>query len=343
VSLPAAPPKPSYAVRLLLPFIRLLARDPRVPREVLDPIANIDPDERFPIGQVHELLEGALVLTGDPDLGLKAAREIMRGEYGAVEYAARSAATWGESVQVVARYMRLLNDALRFDVRVAGDEALIQIDSTVAMPRAAADFCSAAFHVSDSYLWPVEFVPSFQVWFTHEAPASLLEYEHTFQPGRVHFGKPWSGFVVPAEYLSLPVPSADSQLHALVRKHADAMLADLPRAESLTERVRDLLAKELGGGTPTARHIARKVSMSERSLARYLHEEGTTFSALLEDLRRRLALRYVRNSELSFSEITFLLGFSQAAAFYRAFRRWTGQTPREFRMAPRGSWDRDDP
>ena len=82
--------------------------------------------------------------------------------------------------------------------------------------------------------------------------------------------------------------------------------------------------------------------MSERSLARYLHEEGTTFSALLEDLRRRMALRYVRNSELSFSEITFLLGFSQAAAFYRAFRRWTGQTPREFRLAPRGSWDRDD-
>lgn len=75
--------------------------------------------------------------------------------------------------------------------------------------------------------------------------------------------------------------------------------------------------------------------MSERSLARYLQEEGTTFSALLEDLRRRMALRYVRHSELSFSEITFLLGFSQAAAFYRAFRRWTGQTPREYRLSPK--------
>jgi AraC-like DNA-binding protein len=82
--------------------------------------------------------------------------------------------------------------------------------------------------------------------------------------------------------------------------------------------------------------------MSERSLARYLHEEGTTFSALLEDLRRRMALRYVRHSELSFSEITFLLGFSQAAAFYRAFRRWTDQTPREYRQSPKGPLDLDE-
>ena len=342
VSSPPAPQKPSYAVRLLLPFIRLLSRDPRVPREVLDPILAIDPDERFPIPQVHELLEGARVMTGDVDVGLKAAREIVRGEYGAVEYAARSAATWGESVQVVARYLGLLNDALRFDMKVEGDRALIQLDSTVAMPRAAADFCSAAFHVSDMYFWPPEFAPKYEVWFTHERPESIVEYERTFEGGQTQFGMAWSGFVVPAEYLSMPVPSADPQLHALIRKHADAMLADLPRAQSLTERVRDLLAKELCGGTPTARHIARKVSMSERSLARYLHEEGTTFSALLEDLRRRMALRYVRNSELSFSEITFLLGFSQAAAFYRAFRRWTGQTPREFRLAPPGSWDRDD-
>jgi AraC-like DNA-binding protein len=336
------PQKPSYAVRLLLPFIRLLAQNPAVPREVLEPLMSVDPDERFPIAQVHELLEGALVLTGDLDLGLKAAREIVRGEYGAMEYAARSAATWGASVEVVARYMRLVNDALRFEVRVEGDRALIQLDSAVAMPRAAADFCSAAFHVSDSYLWPSDFVPSFEAWFTHAQPASIVEYERTFHPGQVRFGMPWMGFSVPAEYLSMPVPSADSQLHALVRKHADAMLADLPRAQSLTERVRDLLAKELGGGTPTARHIARKVSMSERSLARYLHEEGTTFSELLEDLRRRMALRYVRNSELSFSEITFLLGFSQAAAFYRAFRRWTGQTPREYRLSPAGPRDRID-
>jgi AraC-like DNA-binding protein len=257
------------------------------------------------------------------------------GDYGAVEYAARSAQTWGQAADVVARYLRLLNGALQFSLREEGEHALINLSSSVALPRAAADFQSGAFHISGTYLWPPDFSPTFQVWFTHAQPANTDEYERTFTGGSLCFGKPWSGFVVPREYLSLQVPSADAQLHSLIRKHADSMLAELPRAQSLTERVRDLLANELSGGSPTAKQIARKVAMSERSLARHLQEEGTTFSALLEDLRRRMALRYVRHSELSFSEITFLLGFSQAAAFYRAFRRWTGQTPLEYRVSPR--------
>jgi AraC-like DNA-binding protein len=111
------------------------------------------------------------------------------------------------------------------------------------------------------------------------------------------------------------------------------MLAELPRAHSLTERVRELLAAQLPHG-PSLGQIARQVSMSERTLARHLEDEGTTYKALLEDLRRRLALRYVRRSELPFAEIAGLLGFSQAAAFHRAFRRWTGKTPLEYRRGP---------
>jgi AraC-like DNA-binding protein len=329
------PDKPSYSLRLLLPFARLLRRDHRVPPEVLAPLDAMDPDDRLPITVVHELLDGALALTQDLDLGLKAAREIRLGDYGAVEYAARSAQTWGEASEVVGRYMRLLNGALQYEVREEGEHALIHLSSSVTLPRAAADFQSAAFHISGMNLWPEGFDPTFQVWFTHPEPANIDEYARTFAGGSMHFAKPWSGFVVPREYMSISVPSADPQLHTLIRKHADSMLAELPRAQSLTERVRDLLANELSGGSPTAKQIARKVAMSERSLARHLQDEGTTFSALLEDLRRRMALRYVRHSELSFSEITFLLGFSQAAAFYRAFRRWTGQTPLEYRTGPK--------
>ncbi|HET8934894.1 MAG TPA: AraC family transcriptional regulator [Polyangiales bacterium] len=310
-----------------------------MPEEAVAPLDAMDPDDRLPITAVHELLEGAISLTQDVDLGLKAAREIRLGDYGAVEYAARSAQTWGEAADVVARYLRLLNGALRFSVLEEGEQALIHLSSSVALPRAAADFQSGAFHISGTYLWPPDFSPTFEVWFTHPQPANTDEYERTFAGGTMHFAKPWSGFIVPRDYLSLPVPSADPQLHSLIRKHADSMLAELPRAQSLTERVRDLLANELSGGSPTAKQIARKVAMSERSLARHLQEEGTTFSALLEDLRRRMALRYVRHSELSFSEITFLLGFSQAAAFYRAFRRWTGQTPLEYRISPKTPLD----
>jgi hypothetical protein len=193
------PEKPSYSLRLLLPFARLLRRDPRVPEEAIAPLDTMDPDERLPILVVHELLEGALVLTQDPDLGLKAAREIRLGDYGAVEYAARSAQTWGEAMDVVGRYMRLLNGALEFGVREEGEHALIHLSSNVALPRAAADFQSGAFHISGTNLWPPAFEPTFQVWFTHPKPANIDEYARTFAGGSMHFDKPWSGFVVPRE------------------------------------------------------------------------------------------------------------------------------------------------
>jgi AraC-like DNA-binding protein len=331
VALPKTAHVPSFSARLVLPFVRLLRRDPRIDQASLADLAAIDPDERLPIAAVQELLAGAEYLTGDTDLGLKAAREIVHGEYGALEYASRSAATWSDAMHIIGRYMRLVNDALRFMFQVEGERVLVQLDSTVPLARAATDFQSAAFHISGSYSWPADFTPEFEVWFTHARPASVVEYERTFGGNQIQFDAPWNGFVFPRAYLALVPRSADPNLHTLITRHAEAMLAELPKADSLTERVRDLLARELSGGNPTLRHIARAVSMSERTLTRHLEGEGTSFRDLLDDLRHRLALRYVRRSELSLSEIAFLLGFSQAAAFHRAFRRWTGQTPIEYR------------
>ena len=315
----------------MLPFARLLARDPRVPNELLAPLNAIDPEERFPIDVVHELLAGAIHITGDPDLGLKAAREIVPGEYGVMEYAARSAATWREACESVGRYMHLLNDALRFSLHVDGAKVFIELDSRVCFPRASADFQSASLHLGGSYLWYDGFSPEYEVWFTHPKPADTREYERTFEGGTLYFGAPSNGFVCSSKYLDLRLQSADPHLHALIRKQAEMMLAELPSTHNITERVRDLLVQSMAGGTPSLTHVARRVSMSERTLTRHLEAEGTSFKALLDDLRQRMAMRYVRQAELCLSEIAFLLGFSQVSAFHRAFRRWTGQTPNEFR------------
>jgi AraC-like DNA-binding protein len=220
-------------------------------------------------------------------------------------------------------------------VHEEGDRVIVQLDTIVALTRAAADFASAACHLVGLRHYPKDLTqPDFEVWFRHERPADISEYQRTFAGGLLNFGAPMNGFTFKREYLGLPMPDADPQLHTLISKHAEAMLAELPSALSLTERVRDLLAKELASGSPTLANISHKLAMSERTLTRHLEEEGTSFKALLEDLRHRLAVRYVRQSDLPMSEIAFLLGFSQSAAFYRAFRRWTGQTPLEYRQTP---------
>jgi AraC-like DNA-binding protein len=333
---PEAASQPCYSMRLVRPFITVLQALPGFPREILAPLDAMDPDERIPIATVHELLEGGLAMTGDPDLGLRAALAVTEGDHGALEYAARSSATVGDAVEVIGRFMRLVNDALDFRLELVGDQAQIHLYSRIVLPRAAADYQSAAFQIAQRRYNPIDFEPEFEVLFSHPAPAGLALYEQAFAPGKLRFSAPFNGFVFDRSYLQMPMPTADHKLHALMQKHAELLLAELPKAESVTEKVRALVAEQLSGGNPSVEHLAEVLHMSPRTLGRKLEHEGTTFKELLDDLRRRMALRYVGGHDLGLSEIAFLLGFSQTAAFHRAFKRWTGQTPIDYRRSRRG-------
>jgi AraC-like DNA-binding protein len=326
--------QPCYSARQVVPFVRLLRRYPSIPANMLERLAVLDPDARLPIATVHDLLRGAVAITGDPDLGLKAAREISSGDYGALEYAVRSSPTWGAACEVVGRYMRLVNDVLHFSLRTEGERTSIRMDTDVPLPRTAADFQVAAFHVSASFFRSADSAPQLQVWFTHAAPHDVTEYERTFGAGVVRFEAPFNGFHFPRQYLDSPVEGADPKLHEVIRKHVDNLVEQLPTARSLSVQVRDLIAKQLKGGTPSALDVARALAIGPRTLARKLEQEHTTFKQLLDDVRGQLATRYVGDSDLAFSEIAFLLGFSQSASFHRAFKRWTGKTPLEYRRVP---------
>jgi AraC-like DNA-binding protein len=126
-------------------------------------------------------------------------------------------------------------------------------------------------------------------------------------------------------------------LHDVILGHAEKMLTELPPARQLTERVRNAIVAELAGGNPSVTHIAPRLHMSPRTLERKLEREGTTFSVLLDDLRKRLALRYVGGNDLELAEIAFLLGFARTTGFHRAFKRWTGETPLHYRRTRRAT------
>lgn len=129
-------------------------------------------------------------------------------------------------------------------------------------------------------------------------------------------------------------PSTWQQLLKLCERE----LEQLTRTRSLRERITQLLGPLLSGGRePDLEEVAARLKLPTWTLRRKLAEEGTQFRAILNDTRRDLAMTYIRDTELAFGEIAYLLGFASAEAFQRAFKRWSGQTPGEFRRSHRQS------
>ncbi|MWK54353.1 helix-turn-helix domain-containing protein [Pseudomonas otitidis] len=126
-------------------------------------------------------------------------------------------------------------------------------------------------------------------------------------------------------------PSTWRQLLELCERELEHMT----RTRSLRERIAQLLGPLLHGREPDLEEVAARLQLPTWTLRRKLAEEGTQFRSILNDTRRDLAMAYIRDTELAFGEIAYLLGFASAEAFQRAFKRWSGSTPGEFRRAQR--------
>jgi AraC-like DNA-binding protein len=292
--------------------------------------------ERVPIDVAHQALLFAVEQTGDADLGLKAARRLILGDVGAIDYVVSSATTVRSAIEQTSRYARLINDVLDVKLELEGSVAVLRLENRVALPRAAADFQVGGFFRNHVVDWLGSHVAELTVWFTHDCPAELREYERTFEPAKLRFSAPVLGFAFDRVVLDQPLPSADPNLHAMLLPYANQMLSALPTAASVSANVRSQIGLQLADGGPDVARVAARLGMSLRTLARRLETEGTTFRELVDDVRRQLALDHVGRRSATFSEISEQLGFSHVAAFHRAFRRWTGQTPLEYRRRARG-------
>ncbi|MFI5315975.1 MAG: AraC family transcriptional regulator ligand-binding domain-containing protein [Myxococcota bacterium] len=314
-----------------MPFLRILAREALPPEDVARLVPR-DLEARIGVSAALALLDGAVALTGDPDLGLRAALEAETGEYDLLEYLACSATSIAESVPLLARYARLLNDGLDITLEQVEGHAILRFASRIPLNRVAADFQLASFYRG--------FAPEFsgspaEVWLMHEAPADRTLSERAFAGASLRFSAPCDAIVFDTALLDRQASKADRKLHELLHRLAEERVSALPAAEPLTQRVRERLAAEFAGGDPSAEHVAAALHMSRRTRVRRLAQEGTRFKAVLDDLRSGLARRYLALDRIGVSEVAALLGFSDAPAFTRAFRRWSGQSPSEYRRSHR--------
>jgi AraC-like DNA-binding protein len=169
-------------------------------------------------------------------------------------------------------------------------------------------------------------IPFASSQFCYSSPAHVEEYRVMF-PGNHHFNQQHSGFYLHARYLQLPIVRRESELVDFLRKCPAFILRRLSQDESFRAKVRSLLSLNDYTDMPNFEQVSESLNLTPRTLRRKLKEEGTSFSTIKSSLRREYAIKLLTIEGLRIANVSERLGFSETAAFCRAFKRWTGNTP----------------
>ena len=327
--------EPELSARLVRPFLRLLReRGIDVDTPIIRGVNLDDPDARLPHRIAIAMLQQVAIGTGDEAIGLKAADRVHPGDFDVLEFAAMSSATMGECVLIANRYLRLVHDAAEFSLDIAGEEAFWRygFPPGLALPPPATEYFMAVLALLGRRYSGSDFLRGGSARFTHPAPTDTSEHRRLFGPD-VRFGQRHNALVMPLSALSLPMVKSDPALRTLLERVASEMIERLPKADALVSQIRPLLAAELGRGNPGIVTLASHLHMTPRTLRRRLREVGTTHRDILEGLRKELAIRYLGERSIGTTEVAFLLGYSNASAFHKAFKRWTGVSASEYRRS----------
>jgi AraC-like DNA-binding protein len=321
------------SVRVIWPFLRYLSTHPRGARLLDASTAGaslVDPDGRIPLEDAARMLDEAIRVTGDPAIGLHAAACVEPADRDVLELAARSAETLRGALECTIRYYRLMTDEAVFSLELEAEQAALCRRSRDGSPSypIATDFSLVSLvgflrrgATIDESRCGLEF--------EYPRPSYAEEYHRHFR-GTLRFLAGRNAFVFPRAFLDSPMQAASPVLAKAFALRADQLLARLSEEDTLAERVRTLTAQHLRSGQLTMHWIARSLGLSSPTLRRRLEAEQVTYSAIVDEVRRQLAEREL-GGKRSVSEITFYLGFSSVSAFDRAFRRWYGILPTEYR------------
>lgn len=328
----------SVSSRALLEACRRLRidTDPLLAAARVDRAAVDDPDGRLPVEQVRALWKKAYEVSGDPNLALHAVEALPWGAYRVLDFLAGNAPTVGAALTKVSDYFPLINPLIRLPVAAGAREATLDVEAPTdpdIVTRPYAEYVLAAIYLRTGV--PTRY-PLARVEFTHAAPPDVSEHERIFGCP-VRFSAAATRLVVARDVWDAARPAGDTTLFGILDSHARILLERMSSDQGFLGRVREAIGAELRGGEPTLATVARRLSLSARTLQRRLKDEGrgTAFADLLDEMRYATARAYLAQRDVASSEVAYLLGFGNASSFHRAFRRWSGTTPAEFRRTAR--------
>lgn len=300
----------------------------------LDNAALSDRDSRIAFDKYVALMRAAKTITGDPALALHFGEQVDVSDISIVGLIGKASPTMLEAFVQLNRYVRLI-----VDIDLVGEDRFTLVRDAEGLwftdqranPNSFPELTESAFlHIvaGPRKLGAPEWVREVRV--THAAPAYRAEYERAFQ-APVKFSADRNALLMNESIVEHKLGVLPHYVFGVLVEHADALLQDLEAAQTTRGRVEGLLMPVLHTGDVNMDAIAAALGVSRQTLYRDLKAENATFEQVLDELRHKLALEYLRGKRVSVNETAYLVGFSDPASFSRAFKRWTGQSPREYR------------
>jgi AraC-like DNA-binding protein len=285
--------------------------------------------QRISAASQGKFLEYAAEALDDSAFGLHLAKQANPREAGLLYYVTSAASNVGEALALFARYSRIADEAVRIKHAHAREGIIAEI-SFIGLPRHTAKQVTefgvgvtirALREIAGRKIRPTH------LSFLHARNSNLTEFEDFFGCP-VEFGASGDQVAFSSETLALPLVTGDRHLLETLQPICDEAAKERRTAMgSLRAAVENEAQKLLHHGKAQRHRVARTLGHSQRTLARKLADEGTTYEQVLDDLRQSLALQYIKEHGVSLSQVAWLLGYEGSTSFNHAFKRWTGQSP----------------
>lgn len=286
-----------------------------------------DPDGRIPCATTAALFCHALQQRPMKNLGIRIAAVTPIGAYPLIDYLIVTSQSVGAGLEQLARYFRLVGTNRRFDVHDDEDPIRLVYEGPPNPFDCEYGIALCILHLREE---TEDRFRAEHVSFAH-TPDDAAEIERVLGcPVRANAS--WNGWTMSRDAWKCPLRRRDPILRGVLERQANEMMARLPAMSGVALEVRRLLASRVAGGDTRIGVVAQALARSARSLQRQLAAEGFSYQELVDLTRKEAAGRYLADSSLPIAEVAYLLGYSEPAAFHRAFKRWNDETPQAFRQ-----------
>jgi AraC-like DNA-binding protein len=293
-----------------------------------------DPDRRIDHSRQREIFRVAEQLTGDANVGLHAGEATQLMHFGIIGLLTLTCKTVRELVELHSRFQGLITNGATVRYVALGDELVGEVSSAEGpASRHTVEYNTTSHLTVARLMVGFDFSPA-RIEVTYEEPADTSEQQRVFGCP-VRYGCERQRVCFPSSLLDFPLVVADSGsrgvLEVEARKRLDMLSSPSREEKTGLAALRHLVGRGLLGGPPSLEQAAATLGVSVRTLQRRLEAQRMTYRDVVDVARKEMADRYMRADDLSQVDVALLIGFSDQSAFYRAFRRWFGKTPGEYR------------